>query len=304
MSEASAVIGVDIGGTKIAAGIIPPNGMVTHVLTEPTPSGGAEAILQKTASLCSHLRVKADGDNITVRAIGIGAAGQIDHEHGAVLYANDNIPGWANTPVADWLSDTLRLPVVVDNDVNAMAFGESRVGAGVGYRHLLYVAVGTGIGGALVYEGLLWRGAHSSAGEIGYLIAGWDGETPVTIEQIASGPGLETNYFQLTGEKTSLRKIAQRAHQGEAAAIEVIRIGAYKLGKILGAAICLIDPEIVVVGGGVPGVGPLWWQSFEASLRDSPLTTPRQVKLAPAQFDINAVMIGAGLLAYQSIGER
>lgn len=303
MSEKSAVIGVDIGGTKIAVGLISSDGLPTHVLTEPT-SHSAEAILQKTATLCSHLLDKAEGGNIHVRAVGVGAAGQIDHTRGMVLYANENIPGWVNTPIADWLQSALRLPVVVDNDVNAMAYGECQAGAGRGYRHLLYVAVGTGIGGALVYNGELWRGTLSSAGEVGYLIASWEGDSPITIEQIASGSGLEAHYHKITGEKLSLRKVAQRAHQGETAAIETIRSGAHRLGKVLGSVICLLDPEIVVIGGGVPEIGPLWWRPFEAALRDAPLPAPQQITLVQAQFGVNAVIVGAGLLAFQKTGGR
>ncbi len=294
------VIGVDIGGTKIAAGLVQPDGQIAHALTEMTPSGGAAAILEAATGLC---RVLQGMTGAPVRALGVGAAGQVDRAQGVIAYANDNLPGWMGTPVKAVLEAELGLPVVVDNDVNAMAFGESQVGAGTGYPHLLYIAVGTGIGGAIVHDGRVWRGAHHSAGELGYLVAGWHDQQPVIVEQLASGPGIAARYRALSGshDLLTLYEIAARARQGETLAAESIREGAHLLGTVLAPVVCLLDPQMVIVGGGVPGIGDLWWQPFEAALRANPLPALQQVKLARAHFEANAVMIGAAQLAYTLI---
>ncbi len=295
MIPQSPVLGIDIGGTKIAAGLVQADGTILQSQIAPTPSGGSQPILQTVINLCRPLlALRAD-----VPAIGVGTAGQVDPSSGIITYANQNLPGWQGTSVGEQLKAALGRPVIVDNDVNAMAFGESQIGAGAGYDHILFVTVGTGIGGAWVQNGKLWRGAHFSAGEIGYLVAGWEDGKPVTVEQRASGPGMTAHYRQLSGTNApiTLVEIAALAQNGDATALAVIREGAHILGTVLGSALCLLDPQIVIIGGGVPGIGELWWRPFENALRGIDLPAPQQVQISRARFDTVAVMIGAARLA-------
>lgn len=286
-------IGVDIGGTKMAAGLVTSTGEIIDARTAPTPLNGAEAILDTLTALCRSLQSKAASQGLDVNTVGIGTAGQVDHVRGSIVYANENLPGWTGTPVVERMSAALGLPVYVENDVKAMAMGESRFGAGRGFQHILYLAVGTGIGGAVVLNGELWRGANGTAGEFGYLVAGWDGDRPIKVEEMLAGPGLAARYDLLSGERLSLNQIAQRAADGDTLAAQVIRDGAQRLGIITRPVLTFLDPQVLIVGGGVPGIGALWWDAFVEPLR--------QFAVLPAQLGINTTLIGAAWIALDNL---
>jgi len=298
-----AAIGVDIGGTKIAAGLVGRDGLVKLSKTLPTPAQeGANAILERVTVLCRDLLNVAQSGHMAVVGIGVGTAGQVDSARGVIRYANENLPGWTGTPVAHLLTEALSLPVSIDNDVKTMALGEGRYGAGIGFDEIFYITVGTGIGGAIVHGGKIWRGAGGSAGEVGYIVAGWHGKRPLIIEQQVGGPALAARYCQIAGETTllSLAEVSQRALNGDELARHVIREGAQVLGRVFQPIINLLDPQIFIIGGGVSTIGDLWWQPFEAALRDTPLPTPAQIKLAAAQLGTQAVMVGAACLAFDA----
>jgi glucokinase len=296
-------IGVDIGGSKIAAAVVTLAGEVIAPRTVKTPvASGPEAVLGAVCDQIASLLQENPG--LPVQAIGVGTAGMVDAAQGVILHANANLPGWTGMPIGARLHALFGLPVFVDNDVNALAVGESRFGAGRGCNEALYVAVGTGIGGAVVRNGLIWRGVHSGAGEVAYLVAEWDTSgRPVIIEDRASGPAMEKRYQALTGsnERVGLRIMTERAYAGEALAVQVIKEGAALLGYVLAPLVAVLDPQILIIGGGVPNVGPLWWQSFEYAFRDSPLPALAQVKLAPAELSTHAGVVGAGALALNEI---
>lgn len=297
-------IGVDIGGTKIAVGLVRQDGVILAIQTCPTPvKDGAEAILQQVISLCSELLAEALKRELSVVGIGVGTAGQVDSQRGVIRYANENLPGWTGTPVAQILEDVLSLPAAVDNDVKTMALGEGRYGTGIGFEEIFYITVGTGIGGAIVHNGKIWRGAFGSAGEVGYIVAGWEGKRPLIIEQQVGGPALAARYCQMAGESgiLTLADVTQKALNGDMLAVEVIREGARTLGQVFQPIINLLDPQIFIVGGGVSTIGDLWWQPFEAALRETPLPTPANVKLAAARLGAQAVMVGAACLAFDAL---
>lgn len=321
MSEA--VIGIDIGGTKIAAhiadGAIADGAIADSAITDsamadaevadghpgrkeamtvPTPVG-AEAVLDAVIAVCRDLRAQAAAQGLTVMAVGIGCIGQIDPVRGVVLDANDNIPGWRGTPVAATVEAALDLPVYVDNDVNLMALAESRFGAGRGYRHLMCLAVGTGIGGAIIINGDLWYGAHFDAGEMAYLYA----EDGRTIEEAYAGPAIERDYAAKVGLETamSLREIAKSAYAGNGPCLETIQTAAHQLGLRIAPVLALIDPEAVVVGGGVPEIGELWWEPFTEAIRTIRVVSVQGMPILAAQLGNRAGMIGAAVLATQKV---
>lgn len=299
--ETQVAIGIDIGGTKIAAGLVARDGVIRASRTMPTPvTEGANAIVQGVIGLSQELLTEAN--HYEVIGVGVGTAGQVDVARGIIRYANENLPGWTGTPIAQLLSDAFSLPVAVDNDVKTMALGEGRYGAGAGFDEIFYITVGTGIGGAIVHDGKLWHGAMGSAGEVGYIVSGWEGETPVIVEQRVGGPALAARYCQVAGEKNhlTLADVAQRAFGGDELAKNVIREGARILGQVFQPIINLLDPQIFIVGGGVSTIGDLWWQPFEDALRDTPLPTPANIKLAAAQLGTQAVMVGAACLAFDT----
>ena len=212
------VVGLDIGATKTIAGLVTADGELVRsrqVATAPS----APAILCAARALCEGLIAAAEAP---VLGIGIGSAGVVDTRTATVIHANDNLPGWGGTDLRALAIDGL--PLVAENDVRAMAFGEARLGAGRDYDSLLCVTVGTGIGGALLFHGEIWPGEHFSAGEIGYLVIGWDGDDAVILDQYASGPGIERAWQAAAGadERLPLTDISARAYAGDAIARAVI----------------------------------------------------------------------------------
>ena len=291
------VIGVDIGGTKIAAGIVTPAGEVLSPRTVPTPLADGPQAVMDAVSLQVDLLQTEEPD---VRAVGIGTAGLVDSARGVITHANPNLPGWIGMPLGPTVSAATKLPAYVDNDVNALAIGEGRFGAGQGFREVVYVAIGTGIGGALVRGGEIWRGIHFSAGEVRYLVAGWDEQNnPIILEDFASGPAMEKHYQKLTNstERLSLRQITERAHNGDTIAVRVIEGGAHILGHVLGGFVGILDVEMLIIGGGVPNIGDLWWNAFERALRQNELIQLQNLRVAAASSSSHASLLGAGAIA-------
>lgn len=317
------VIGVDVGGTKIAAHISDGTNLSLAETTRPTPSAakpealkaatnpsdatraGRTALLDAIVGICRELRSAADSNGLSIHGIGIGTAGQVDTQQGVVVDANENLVGWKGMPVAAHLSAALRLPVWVDNDVRVMALAEATLGAAREYQHVLCLTVGTGIGGAILIDSKLWHGAHFSAGEIGYLYSrpatqGWH-----NIEHDYSGPGIEREYQRATqGEdRISLRQIAALAVAGDYHARMSIRNMAHGLGTKLAPVLAFLDPQALVVGGGVPQIGDLWWRPFVAGIRDFHLESVQQMPIVKAELGPQAGMIGAALLALNKLQE-
>lgn len=293
----SLVIGLDIGASKTLAGLVTRAGEIAQarqVVTAPSPS----EILAAVGSLCEGLLEVADAP---VLGIGIGCAGVVDTLSGRVIHANDNLPGWSGTDLA--ALDIGGLPIRVENDVRAFAFGEAIIGAGAVYKSLLCVTVGSGIGGALIFDGAVWHGANYSAGEIGYLVVDWAGEAPLMLDQYASGPGLERAYQEAVGagECLPLTEISRRAYAGDEVAREIITEKARRFGAILAGYVTSINPEAVVVGGGVAMIGALWWDTFAASFRESLPPLLRSTFLLPAGLGVEAVLLGAAMLAWREV---
>ncbi len=305
------VIGIDIGGTKIAGGIVGPDGQVAHPQTIPTPATErAPGILRAIVGLVHDLLDAARREEVTISAVGVGTAGQVDHARGVIIFAGENLPGWTGMPLADELGAALGLPVSVENDVNALALGEGRFGAGRGFSSALYVAVGTGVGGAVVIDGKLWRGATWTAGEICHLLVDIEGKRRCTcgqyghLEAYAAGPAMATRYGELAGITSppcDLRAVAEKAYAGDPPAVEAIAEGARILGLAVGGLLNVIDTEAVIIGGGVPDLGELWWEPFEAALRNNANPGPAKVALRRAELGGRAVLVGAALLALEEV---
>lgn len=301
------VLAFDIGGTKIAGALVSRDGSIHARHIAPTPLADIpRGILHTLGQMCAHLRESA-GQH-TLIGIGIGTAGQVDTTRGTITYAVDTLPGWAPTPLAGALREIAGLPVVVENDVNALALGEAHFGAGRGFSSGLYAAVGTGIGGAVIVDGRLWHGAHWSAGEIGHIVVDWRGDRVCNcgqsghLEAYAAGPAIVREYCRMTGAdpKIDLRQIARLAADGDDAARRVIAEGAEILGLALGGLLNTLDPEILVIGGGLAELGAPWWEPFERALRACPMPAPQQVILKRAELGVDAALVGAAWLAFET----
>ncbi len=291
-------IGLDIGGSKTLAGLVTSGGEVIGSLQVATAASPL-AILSAARTLCERLMDDVDAP---IAGIGIGSAGIVDTVAGTVVFANENIPGWTGTQLG--ALNVAGLPIVAENDARAMAYGEAALGAGTDYDSLLCVTVGTGIGGAIIINGEIWHGANYSAGEIGYLAVGWDGDRVLILDQYCSGPAIERAYQTTikSDKRLPLTKISRRASAGEDLAKTVIKRKAREFGAIMAGIVATINPDAVVIGGGVPQIGALWWEAFGAAFRSAAPPPVKSTPLLPAALGVEAVMLGAAMLALREAG--
>lgn len=297
-------LAIDLGGTKIAAGLVDAHGRLTHHQRITTPRQGAESIARAIVKIGHKILDDAQREDFSPVGVGIGTAGIVDKAAGRVLYASENLPGWAGFPVVGYLEKAFDLPVTAENDVNAMAYGELAHGAARDLQHALFITVGTGIGGALILNHQLWSGIHWTAGELGYLPV--DGRVSLAnrqnhLETHASGPAIAQAYQQLANlpAPLSLPEIAARAQQTppDPLARQVIADGATLLGNMLAGVVGFLDVEAIIIGGGVPNIGELWWRPLQTALQAGPLPSVKQVRILPASLKQHAGLIGAGALA-------
>jgi len=309
VSSAGVVVGVDLGGTKTAAAIVERDGTTGPVHSLPTPAqSGPAAVLDAVAQLVR--RVAGDA---RVRAVGVGTAGVVDVGRGTIVSATSTFPGWPGTDVAGGIRDRLGgrgvggPAVFVQNDVDAHAAGEAWRGAAAGADSMLMVAVGTGVGGSVVLSGRPLRGAHHLAGEIGHMpVPGAEGlgcpcGRPGHLEALAAGPAILRRYVQLGGDPGShdARDVVARASAGEVLAGKVVEDAAVAVGRAIAGLATVLDPEVVVVGGGVAGAGDLWWSAMERTVRAEVVDVLQALPVVPATLGTVAAVVGAARGAYQ-----
>ncbi|MDQ3900604.1 MAG: ROK family protein, partial [Actinomycetota bacterium] len=277
------VVGVDLGGTKMAGAVVDDIGTVGEVRTVATPARcGPDAILDAVAQLVTRVWNDAVASSPAgkLRGVGIGTAGVVDVRTGVIVSSTDALTGWAGTDVAAGVRRRIGPlvglgPVHVENDVDAHAGGEAWKGAAAGASSALVVAVGTGVGGAVLLDGRALRGAHHVAGEIGHLpTPGAEGlrcscGRTGHLEALGAGPALHRQYLRLGGDPHSLdaRDVVARADAGEPAAVQAVHDSAAAVGRGIAGIVTVLDPEVVVIGGGLIGAGERWWRAMEQSLR-------------------------------------
>jgi glucokinase len=309
-------VGIDVGGTKINALRVARDGEVLDRKQAATPADDEEATL---AAMIDIARATISDD---VLAIGVGAAGLIDASDGVMSFA-PNL-AWRNLPIAARMRDALDLPVQVDNDANVAAYGEYRFGAGRGYRHMLLVAVGTGIGGGIISDGRLFRGANGFAAEIGHIIVE-PGGPPCGCgnrgcwEQVAAGRAIDRMGREAARERAGsiLARLAggdpdavtgahvtRAARDGDEASLRILSEVGRRLGEGIAGLVNTLDPQIVVVGGGAVVAGDLLLEPARAAFLDSvegPEYRPR-VPIVAATLGNDAGAVGAASLALEELG--
>ncbi len=309
-------IGIDVGGTKINAFRVTRDGTVAERTSRPTPADDEAATLSAMVELARSLLTS------DVIAVGVGAAGMIDSKEGVLGFA-PNL-AWRNLPIAERMRDALGLPCQVDNDASMAAYGEFRFGAGRGYRHLLLVTVGTGLGGGIVSDGRLFRGANGFASEIGHIIVEPGGPlcgcgNHGCWEQVAAGRAIDRMGREEAREHehSILRRLAggdpdevtgelvtQAAMQGDDAAKRILAEAGRRLGQGIAGLVNVLDPQIVVVGGGAIVAGDLLLDPARAAFLDAvegPEYRPR-VPIVPAELGNDAGAVGAATLALEELG--
>jgi glucokinase len=306
-------VGIDIGGTKIAAGVVTGDGRVLDRTRLPTPPDDEAATLAALLAVVDELRAR----NRRVEAIGVGAAGLVEWPGGNARWAPHNT--YRRLELRRLLHERTGLPTTVDNDANAAAWAEARFGAGAGSDDLVLVTVGTGVGGGLVLDGRLYHGEHGFAGELGHLIVDPDGDLCACgnhgcLEAMASGStlgrlGQEAAAADPAGRLAALAAEAggpvtgevvfAAATEGDKAALALFERIGHWLGVGIASLVTIFDPDLVVVGGGVAATGDLLLAPARASFeryvharihRDLP-------PVVPARLGPDAGLVGAATLA-------
>lgn len=312
------VVGVDLGGTKILAGVVGPDNKILGRAKRPTPAeAGGPAILAAIVSCIDQALAEARASRDHLVGLGIGSPGPIDHASGTIPFsANLNVRNWALGPD---LGRAIGRPVLLQNDVRAGSYGEFRLGAGRGYRHLLTAFVGTGIGGCVILDGQILGGATGNAGEIGHVVVKANGPKcgcgrRGCIEAMSSRTaiarriskavrkGVETTLASRVDRKSGRIKsgdLASALASGDLVAVAEVHRAAHFLGVGIGGLVNLLGPEIVILGGGVvEAVGPAFLDEVRQAARHQILIDPDQaIKIEPAELGDDAGILGAALLA-------
>ena len=303
------VLGIDIGRGRIRLAVSDLAGTVVAKVDEPNRCRSASALVRTVHEMATGVVGQAGMQLSDVVLTVVGSPGVPDRR-GRMLHYAPNLPGWGRRGLLDELEAVLGPNLLVENDANLAAVGERDQGAARGVDVFVCVNVGTGIGMGIVVDGQLFRGAHGAAGEVGYLPYGWvdsdsEGWTPATpgmLEQAAAA----NSVVKLAREHgvrnaSSAREVFQLARQGDAAALAVVEQEATKLAFLVAAVSAVIDPEVVLLVGGIGSNTDLLIEPLEKALHEISPMTPR---ICPGELGENAVLTGAiatGLRAAQDI---
>ena len=309
-------IGIDVGGTNVKIALVDSNGKIGYSDTIPTRAEmGYEYTVNNMKQAIRDLLTETKLSPKDIEGIGFGLPGQVDFKSGIVRLIT-NIPGWVEIPLAKMIEDEFHIPTRIDNDVRCAALGELNFGAGKGCENLICITVGTGIGSGLIVNGKLVRGASNAAGEIGHIklqmqdgpICGC-GDTGC-LEAFASGPSIVAmaEEYIMGGKSTKYREmangnditpfiVAEAAKAGDAVARRIYtKMGEY-IGIGLASVVNLLNPEKIIIGGGVAGAGDILFTPLKETLKNRAMKIAGDtVEVVPAQLGNTAGVIGASLL--------
>ena len=308
-------IGIDVGGTNVKIALVNEKGRIIYSNSIPTRAEmGYEYTIGNMKEAIKILLTETKITPVDIEGMGFGFPGQIDCQKGIVRLA-PNIPGWVDVPIANIMEEEFSIPTRVDNDVRCAALGELNFGAGVGCENLICITVGTGIGSGLIINGKLVRGASNAAGEIGHIKLDIQGG-PLCgcgdrgcLEAFASGPsivalaedyikgGKSTKYRELANPEITPYIVSEAAKQGDPVAKRIFTIVGEYIGVGLASVVNLLNPEKIIIGGGVAAAGDILMNPIKETLvkRAMPIAGAA-VEVVPAQLGNTAGVIGASLL--------
>jgi glucokinase len=293
------VVGIDLGGSNVRVSLSHVSGRPVADLSDSTSRTDAEAVITQLADLSHEVTHTAAVDWSRVAAVAVALPGVVHGESNELRLA-PNLPAFAGLDVERSLGQRLAVPVVVDNDVNMATLAEQRHGLGAGVSDFAFIAVGTGVGMGIVASGRLQRGATGAAGEIGFLPLGLDpferaNQLHGPLEEIAGGIGLARRYSELTAspDLLSAQQVYELADTGDSAAQKVLDDQARAMALAVVSALSMLDPALVVFGGGIGSR-----EDFVASVRSYVgRLTPRPVTITASELGDRAGLIGAVELA-------
>lgn len=310
-----AVLGIDLGGTK-TAGILYHRNSVLEKYRSTTDITSSETVVEGIITACSRLLESARSHGVEVDSIGLGIAGFIDFERGVVTEA-PNHP-LHETPVRDILQEAFQLPVIVDNDANVAALAEARLGAGKGSRFLVHLTLGTGIGGGIIIDGDIYRGAQGAAAELGHMIIDENG--PICncgargcLEALASGVAIYKRVEELSWTKKRspmldefrsdplafrAEAVGRHASEGDELALAILKNAGRHLGVGITSIINIFNPDVVTLSGGL--LGCFQFMEEEMRLTVDGMAIPisrRHARILTSTLGEDGGTLGAALLA-------
>ncbi|KUI33467.1 ROK family protein [Mycobacterium sp. GA-2829] len=291
-------LALDVGGTKIAVGLVDPSGVVVFEASAPTPRIDAEAVWAVVSRLVSSA-LSSGGD--AVRRVGIASAGPVDV--GAGVVSPINLTVWQRFPLVERMSSLTGLPVRLGGDGLCMAMGERLCGAARDAEFLLGIVVSTGVGGGLVLDGAPYDGRTGNAGHVGHVVVSLDGDACTCggrgcVETIAAGPHLVRWAVAQGWVGADARSLAEAARAGDAVALEAYARGARALAAMIASVAAVCDLDRVVIGGGVSRAGPLLFDGVRSALSSyAGLSFLRELTVVPAALSGSAGLVGAAALA-------
>jgi glucokinase len=310
-----AVIGVDLGGTKLAAGVVDRDGAVVRQTVSPTVHSSQESLLADLDRAIAELLAE------DIRAVGVGVPSTIDQTAGRAV-SSVNVP-LAGVDLRESLSARFGIPVAIENDANAAALAEHRFGAGRETRHMVMLTLGTGIGGGLILDGRLYRGAVGAAAELGHISLDLDGGRCQGFcpgrghfEVLASGTAARLLAEQLASERRDgalgraagagnaidAKLVSELAGAGDPDALEVMETVGSRLGVALADFVNVFNPEVIVIGGGFAQAGDLLFGPARRVVAERALAPARDiVRIVPAQLGEQAGLVGAALVAFEAL---
>jgi glucokinase len=300
--DATRVIGVDVGGTKVLAAVVSRDRSVGARLERPTDVSSERALLTMLDSVVEELRAGEP----EVAAIGFGLPSRIDQRRGRAV-ASVNVP-LSDVDFRDRMREHHGLPVGIDNDANAAAIAEWRAGAARGAQHVVMLTLGTGVGGGLILDGAPYRGATGSGAELGHIVLELDGPPCRCggrghLESFATGVAADRVARERIGPESNARDLVLRGRAGERVAVDALAgIGRY-LGAAIASFVNALEPELIVIGGGFgEAAGELLLGSAREVLARDGLSPGREnVRIVEAQLGTNAGVIGAGMVAFEAL---
>ena len=318
--RASYAVGLDVGGTRIAAGLVERKDRIVRETKRPTPQGGPFGVVDAIIETIGEVTAGVHPSEIT--GIGLGLPAQIDFHRQTVEFCT-NLP-LGGVDMRGLIMSRVKHPVTIDNDGHTAALGESRFGAAKGVRDFVMVTVGTGVGGGVFVGGSPFRGHRGLGGEIGHMVVDLDGPPCPCggtghLESFVGRPAIVRDARELAAtfrgaslaravggdpEDITAESVVEAANAGDEAAAEIMgRIG-FVLGKALVGIVNLMNPQLVLVGGGIGESCPLLLERASQVIAEEALAGRRDVKVVAAQLGNDAGVVGAGVLAFDEHDSR
>jgi glucokinase len=293
------VIGVDVGGTKILAGVVGRDGTVVTHREHPTPVDSEAEFLDGLEAVVRELLDE------NVAAVGFGIPSQIDQRAGIAL-GSVNVP-LVGVPFRDVMRERLGLPVGIDNDANAAAIAEWKVGAGRGASDLIMLTLGTGVGGGLILGGRPYRGSIGAGAELGHMVIVHDG-LPCRcgghghVESYVSGKAADELAREAFGPAADAHRLVRLANEGDRRAIELLTESGRKLGSTIASLVNTFNPEVIIIGGGFAAAGDLLLgPAREVEQREVLESVRDSYRVVRAELGTSAGLIGAAMVAYETL---